>query len=573
VTFVLSVDKIANGIRAGRIYIRGIDNVRHCQRGKNLVIFKGELFPDMKEEELFDVVSQGRDQELEGEFFIIFYNNELGNIHIISSKFCWENLFYFYDSHNLIISDDFWEIVNIIEPTELAVDIQSVKEFVIFQQYLFNKTIIKNLEYFPPACTGEFLIKDRSFKVHHYWDFEYKPNEDLTLKKAVKRLDIILNEAMKRIKQKGKSLAYGVGLSGGLDSRLVAYYAVKNGLNLTSFIVGETKPHGFLLSRDHDSARNIARCLGIKHHFEIEYSTGNFQDRILQDVRDSPMRSAGFLSNVKLPEFDILLTGFEGGEFFGSTIPATIEKMSTRDLVDYMMQRLSLMKVKTSTKMSTIVTILFTALNIPSPKLWNKTRWAIEGIIGREEYEIAGTKIHQFIEENKGKDKASILQKFLFFNFNAKNKGGTKQRTFTLFRDPFFIREALTWKIEFLINKSLQTHFFIKILPKLSKIKTQNPDVAIFYLYKPLRLLRKFVSIMNYIIRGRNLHYDNWIMNKDYQKCTLTILSRKNAIFENIFDVNRVLMSRKYDPLIYNNIIKVKQILDLINDKGYKRWF
>jgi len=55
VSFVISVDKIANGIRVGRLYIKGIDNIRHYQRGKNLVILKGELFPDMKDEELFDV--------------------------------------------------------------------------------------------------------------------------------------------------------------------------------------------------------------------------------------------------------------------------------------------------------------------------------------------------------------------------------------------------------------------------------------------------------------------------------------------------------------------------------------
>jgi len=433
--------------------------------------------------------------------------------------------------------------------------------------------MIKNLEYFPPACVGEFKIKDRSFEIRQYWDFEYKPNEDLTLEMAAKRLDIILNDAMKRIKEKGKSSTYGVGLSGGLDSRLVAYYAIKNGLELTSFIVGKSKPHGFLLSRDHDNAKNIARCLGIKHHFEIDYATGSFQDRILKDVRESPMRSPGFLSNVKLPKFDILLTGYDGGESFGSIIPATIQKMSTKDLVDYVMQKLSWMKVQSSTKIATIITMFASAFNVTFPKSRSEIQQAIEGVISGEEFEVLRARIHQFMDKNKGKDNVSILQKFLFFNLDMKNKGGRKGRLFSLFRDPVFRQEALTWKVEFLINKNLQTYFFLKVVPELSRIKTQNPDIAIFHRYKPLRLLRKLVSFFGYFIRGRNLNYGKWMMNKDYEKCTLQILSEKNAIFEKMFDTRKVLVLRKSNPMLYNNIVKVKQVLDLINNKGYKQWF
>jgi len=571
--FVLSLDRITNGARAGKIYVKGLQNARHYQRGKNLMIFKGELFPDIGDSELFEAVSQEQIQKLEGEYFIISCDEELGNARIISSKYCWENLFYFYDSERFIVSDDFWEIVNIVEPKESDIDIQSVKEAVVFHQYIFYRTLINNLLYFPPASVGDYVSEKRSFKISQYWDFEYKPNNGLTMEKAVERLDEILDDAMKCIKAKGESSTYGVGLSGGLDSRLVAYYAVKNGLNLTSFIVGETKPQGFLLSRDHDNARNIARLLGIKRHFEVEYDAGGFQDRILKNVRESPMISPGFFMNPRLPKFDILLTGYDGGESFGAMIPSNIQRMSTKDLVDYMVQKLSLMKVQAPTRMLTIVTALTSILHIPYPKPRDEVRQSLEGVISKEEFETARAKICQFVEENKGKDNASILQEFVFFRFDTKNKGGRKQRTFSLYRDPLFREEALTWKLTFLINKSLQSHFFLKSVPELSKIKTQNPDIAIFYRYKSLALLRKLVSFVAYSMRGRNLRYGKWTMNKEYQKCTVQILSKKNKIFERIFNTQKVLALRGSDPDIYNNIVKVKQILDLIEYKGYKKWF
>jgi len=56
----------------------------------------------------------------------------------------------------------------------------------------------------------------------------------------INKLDHFVDQAIKRIRDMNpKTSIFGLGLSGGLDSRVVAYYAKKNNLPLKTFIFGE----------------------------------------------------------------------------------------------------------------------------------------------------------------------------------------------------------------------------------------------------------------------------------------------------------------------------------------------
>jgi len=58
------------------------------------------------------------------------------------------------DKSDFILSGNFWEALNIIDPEPSDIDTQSVKEFAIFYRLLFFKTIIKNPNFLPPASIG-----------------------------------------------------------------------------------------------------------------------------------------------------------------------------------------------------------------------------------------------------------------------------------------------------------------------------------------------------------------------------------------------------------------------------------
>ncbi len=56
------------------------------------------------------------------------------------------------------------------------------------------------------------------------------------------------------------------------------------------------------------------------------------------------MANARFFQTIeenKLPEFDILLTGMNGGELFGSTIPTNIQNLNKEELTDVIIRTFS----------------------------------------------------------------------------------------------------------------------------------------------------------------------------------------------------------------------------------------
>lgn len=553
-SFVLSLKEIKNGEKVGSVYVKG----DYYKQGKNLLIFKGETYPsNMTNEELFSHVSREGIhivKKMKGDFFIIYYDDASKNIYVADDRLGMESLFYFYDKEKIIFSDDFWEIINIIEPDASDIDIQSIKELILFSYPLFYKTVVKNLEIFPPASVGEFSLEDGIFKVTNYWDFKYNPNENLSIDEAAERLDYFLDNAMKQIKEKNSlETTYGFGLSGGLDSRLIPYYGLKHNMNLKSFIIGEKRAH-ILLSRDHSSARKLAKHFNL-HHSEMEYDSESFENKNFYDVRYFPNGPAQCFIAIhdRLPKFDVLLMGIGGTEILGSPlIPDNIMKLSEEELLDYIITKWSCVKGAKSSGM----------------------------IMNENELMKAKSKIRQFIRENSSKSNLDIFQKYLFFNFISKNKyigfGGLdrKRKIYSIFLNPYLFEEALTWRPEFLMNRRLQNNLYIKKFPELSKIKAQDDKVAIFYRNKRFYNLRKIFAKIALIIRGGGMRGREWARKTKYRKYSHGILLKPNSIFNSIFDIKKIIKLRKKEDMhIYVDLVKIKLILDLIETKGYKDFF
>lgn len=553
------------------------------------MIFKGEIYPrNISIKELFhSIVKEGIHyiRHLKGEFFVVYYNDDLKKIYVANDKLGVERLFFYYKKNNdstLILSDDFWRIINIIEPDEGDLDVQSIKEFAFFVRPLFYKTIIKNLEFFPPASIGEFSFEDYSFNTKKYWDFKYTPATDISIDDAVERVDHLLNDAMRQIREKNDlNTVYGIGLSGGLDSRVVVHYALKHNMKLKCFILGEKKPNKLLLSRDRASARKLAKHFNANLS-EIEYDCERFEDKSFYEIRYAPTRGSRIFRTIHdcLPEFDVFLTGMNGGELFGSVIPHNIMDLNENELLECFIERLSNIKGSKGSNLAKVKTVLSILLGRDVKHLNRNERSCIKWILTPNEYRNIKSKILQFIKDNSDKSNISIFQKYLyFFHLNIHKYGffgglyGQK-KSFRIFFNPDLLEEMLTWRPEFLIRRSLQNHLFIKKLSELSKIKAQDYEVAISNRNKRPKLLRRIFSRAEFMLRGNGLRDQHWMRkNKEYIDFSRTALLRKNPIFSHIFDVEKVLELRQHDGDIYDDIVKIKQILDFIQNKGYKSFF
>ena len=579
-SFVLALKKIPKSKKIGKIYVKIGNKTDETYitgediyvTGNNLLIFKGNTFPPYTTgKEIFNlIIKKGINEakKIKGEFFVIFYNNTSKKIYIANDKLGRETLFYYHNKSNFILSNNFWEIVNLIEPKNEDIDVQSIKEFIIFNRPLFFKTIIKNLNFFPPACIGKFSIKKSNFELNNYWDFRYKPDETLELNEAVERLDKLLNGAFKCIKEKHPNAIYGLGLSGGLDSRIIPSYALKHGMKLKSYIIGEKRERRLLLSRSHLSARKIAKTYKLEHS-EIEWNCTDFNSKSYYELKYVPMANARFFHTVskdKLPKFDILLTGMNGGELLGANLPLNIQKLNEEELVDTIISNLS--NAYEKSRLAEVLKYLF---NIRK-RIKDKKR--INRLIRREEFIKAKSKIRKFVkaELSKGKSNIDIFQKYLFFLI-SNNKYNSfsmfwKKINYSVFSDSYLFEETLKWKPDFLLNRRLQRHLYMKKFLYLAKIPSQDYQPAIFYRGKK-SYLRKVSSLINYILRGTGLNYRKWSQEKEYINFAKKVLLRKNEFFRRIFNIKEIINDQN-PP--HENLVKIKQVLDLVQSGEYKKF-
>lgn len=572
---VLSNLEFENSKKVGNIYVKG----KCLVNGKNVFAFKGELYPEnIDVDELFKKVLKDKSfaKKIKGEFFYICYEHGKNSVFIGNDKFGRETLFYFYGGKRFVISDDFWEIINIIKPEEKDFNVQAIKEQAVFVGGpLLYKTIINNLFFLTPSSIAEYSLKSNKFKINQYFDFKYK-EEKITLDEAVLTLDKLFDSAMKQIKNKAGDVVYGLGLSGGMDSRLIASYAAKNNLKLKPFILGEKRPRKILVSRDHASSRKLAKLFGLKL-IEIPYNSDSYENKSFYDIRYYPMGpSQIFITNISsLPKFDAVLTGMYGGEIFGFGFKPDINKMDKNEFLEFLFSIWSYLPFgKRLSKFQKFLVLL--------GKIKSKTmiREEIPGIINRKEYQKMMEQLESFVKSNPDKNNLNLFQKFMYFTLIGKNKygffssmHGQKKSFASIFFNPYVVEYSLSWPNEFLINQNLQTYFYLKKFPELAKVKAQNYNVSLFDRKKD-SFFRKIFAGGEFFLRGGvSLRYNYWATHDlNFRKFSRKVLLRENKFFNKIFDLNRVFRLGGEDGKIYENIVKIKKILDIIENKEYKNF-
>lgn len=576
-SIVFSTKEFLGGKKIDNVFVKGeFYNDDAC-----MFIKKGFILNYSDNEVIRGVAEEGTSfiKKIKGEFFIIYFDKLQKKIIVGNDLLGRETLFYCHTTNNIIFSDDFWEIVNIIEPSEKDIDEQSIKEFIVFRGALFNKTIIKNLNFFPPASAAEFSLAEKKLHIFPYWDVRLL-NNSMTIEEAVERLDKALDETMKSIKRMHGNVIYGIGLSGGLDSRLIPYYALKNKMKLRSFIIGEKKPHLLFLSRDHKSARKLAKYYNLKHD-EVEYDSESYEEKNFYDIRYFPMGPSNFLIAVRknIPKFDVLLTG-SVGTLVNSVIGEEGNNLRKEELLEIIVSHLTDINPPSS-MLKIILRLLF-----HKGKEHRIKRREIKGIISKEEFEKAINKIREFMEENREKTNFEIYFKYVNFHIASKSKYGTFESlngykpSYSIYY-PFLMDDIMKWKPDFFKGRKVLRMLLNEKFQDLSKVAGTRPsDKPLFYekisfkknFYRIMYLLDKMV----HLLRGIGTwNRDKWVNKKDCRVYLEKILLKPNKIFDKLFDAREIIRlhkERKISSRLYLQIVKTKQLLDLIVTKDYKKF-
>lgn len=217
------------------------------------------LIKSIEFDKLYEVM-----QKVDGRFLLLRKQNE--KIAIISDLLRTFPVFYQKIDNNLIICDNIMKYKNKKINNESLNELKSAV-FITGKETLFND--ICQIEAHQIIYIDEVTLDISTKKYFSYqYQFAEKTDEEL-----IKELDYAYNESIKKLIQYLNGRKAVIPLSGGNDSRLVAYYLKRNNYkNVIAYTYGSVK------NSEKEVSKKVAEFLDIPWYF-IEYNNRSMQKK------------------------------------------------------------------------------------------------------------------------------------------------------------------------------------------------------------------------------------------------------------------------------------------------------
>lgn len=486
-----------------------------------------------------------------------------------------ETWYTYHKGDTFILSDDFWDIIKIIKPTYEDIDPERARLSLVALS-VNGDTLIQNLKVVFPFTIGKYDAKSNCLTVNTYWDFKYT-NEISDVDVAVENMDRILDNAMKRIKQTCGDVKYGLGVSGGLDSRVIPHYAKQNGMKMVGFNICVPKPNGLLLARSCKKAQQVAAAFDIAYQ-DTRWNPDTVEEKVRTAMRQYPLGAGrnSFKYEPVMPAYDILLTG-ASGLIVGSMLPKRINEFSREELIAYM---LSFFNKEENCR--TFMSRAARGLNyIFGTKFNGSSKSVIAELVSSADMQNAQATIVDFIDRGlkKGQTNLEVYEDFFFNVMGFRNRYGAYESIFGLKRSfsiyvPFLLKETLRWTPELLYDRKVLNTLIVKKIPEVKNVEAE--------LFEPapgqkLSLWNKFVNMVDFVIRGNGAAVDDYWMKKASVKKKLAArLDNGCTWFEKIFDIDakslKSMIVKSNEPELMIDVWELKTLIDFLETKEYEKF-
>ena len=195
--------------------------------------------------------------DLNGEYNIIVYDKEKKNIDLVNDRFASRPIFYSLKGKELIISN---EIKTVLNYHGRFINKEGLLEFFLFFHNVGDWTIYENVKALKSASHLHF--NGNSIKTNIYWAITYNKSKPNLKNLADEVKQVLTDSAELKYRNRYK---IGLGLSGGLDSRLIAA-TIPEHLKPDIFV----RTYGFENSSEVKIARELFRKLNFREHFTHE---------------------------------------------------------------------------------------------------------------------------------------------------------------------------------------------------------------------------------------------------------------------------------------------------------------
>lgn len=208
---------------------------------------------------LFEEYGEAFVEKLDGSFVLVIFDIKNEKILIANDRNSLRPLFYTKNGDRYIFSS---EVKAILRDKTLKKDIddEAVANFFAFGRILVEeKTFFKRIKLMPPASTA--IWSKGKILFERYWNINYREEYDTSLTEEY-YVDTLVNLWLKAIEKRTRGKhRFGIFLSGGLDSRVVAASVAERRCPIHTFTYGITG------GDEAKIAEQVAEKLGAQHRF------------------------------------------------------------------------------------------------------------------------------------------------------------------------------------------------------------------------------------------------------------------------------------------------------------------
>lgn len=259
-------------------------------------------------------------ERLRGMFAFAIWDNDSGELFCARDRVGIKPFYYYFDEERFVFSSEIKSMIS-TGLIESQLDRDALKDYLVFQFCLGNKTLFKNIFKLEPGwCLKIKKVSQRlEIKTSQYWDLVDKQNAIHSEQYYIDHLSALLDESINLHLRSDVTL--GAHLSGGLDSSTIVTYSSNflDGARMDTFTGAFNAPGAY---DETQYARIVSQNSNTNYH-EIYIEPDNFE-KTMRDIiysMDEPLAGPGvipqyFVSQYASKHVKVTLGGQGGDEIF-----------------------------------------------------------------------------------------------------------------------------------------------------------------------------------------------------------------------------------------------------------------
>ncbi|HSP88417.1 MAG TPA: asparagine synthase-related protein, partial [Ignavibacteriaceae bacterium] len=193
-------------------------------------------------------------KDLNGEYNICIYNKKKKELNLFNDRFASRNFFYLIKKGTFYFGSEIKSILSVL-PDKVNISPSGLMEFFLFSHNLADNTLFQDIKTIPPSTILKY--RDGKLLQSKYWDLNFDTKNTNQKTFTHEMFELLKKAAIEKCSNKNK---LGMGLSGGLDSRVIAASIPSDLRPIYARTFGDENSSEVIV------AKEIAERLNFEHH-------------------------------------------------------------------------------------------------------------------------------------------------------------------------------------------------------------------------------------------------------------------------------------------------------------------